>query len=554
MLLAGVAAMAVGALTGTVLAVVAGFLVAFGGRWLLQWKLEIGTTVGAWVAFATLADVLGPPVAFGLLGLLAGVPLVAAHVEPWRRSRTGAAPRWLTRAAEVGRRIRQPYRVAGRRRWWHRACQNAGLPPSRVRHVTETPTGWRLDVTTPAGVPVDLLARHGEAIATTLSARHVRITRNPENAAHATVRIVRRDPFDDTAGIPWPHRDAAALSLWLPIPLGIDENGQTVTVTLPEHTLFLSGEPGAGKTVAQQVLVAAVALSDATLTVIDGKEIDLVDWQPRCHAFAGADTAEANAALAAAAEWMTASYARLRAAGRKKVQPDDPLHVVVVDELAYYLGPRDRASKAFAATLRDLVARGRAAGVIVIAATQRPGSDLIPTSLRDLFAYRFALRCTTPQASDMALGQGWAAQGYDATTIPAAQRGVGYLLSEGDRPRRLRSFLLTDGDVASIAARAAPLRPVAPKVPVPATTGTAAAPVGENAGEAGESPSTPPTGTTGPPQVPTLPAEPRATRSGKQLAVEAELERASDDSDRAIARRLGVDHKTVGAARRRLAA
>ena len=94
------------------------------------------------------------------------------------------------------------------------------------------------------------------------------------------------------------------------------------------------------------------------------------------------------------------------------------------------------------------------AGVIVCAATQKPGADVVPSALRDLFGFRLAMRCTTPQASDTILGQGWASAGADASDIPGAQRGVGYLLAEGDRPIRMRGFYLDDDDVAAIAERA----------------------------------------------------------------------------------------------------
>ena len=79
-------------------------------------------------------------------------------------------------------------------------------------------------------------------------------------------------------------------------------------------------------------------------------------------------------------------------------------------------------------------------------------------SLRDLFGFRLALRCNTPQASDTILGQGWASAGADASTIPGGQRGVGYLLAEGERPIRIKGFHLGDDDVAAIAERAAARR------------------------------------------------------------------------------------------------
>src|SRR5215203_5503840 len=154
-------------------------------------------------------------------------------------------------------------------------------------------------------------------------------------------------------------------------------------------------------------------------------------------------------------------YRELLASGLRKVRREDglPLHLVVCDELAFYLTlPDKRLRQEFAELLRDLVARGRAAGVIVVAATQKPGADVVPTALRDLFGFRLALRCNTPQSSDTILGQGWASAGADASQIPGGQRGVGLLLAEDDRPVRLRGFYLADEDVQTIAERAAARR------------------------------------------------------------------------------------------------
>ena len=78
----------------------------------------------------------------------------------------------------------------------------------------------------------------------------------------------------------------------------------------------------------------------------------------------------------------------------------------------------------------------------------------MPTFVRDLFSYRMAMRCTSPDASDTILGQGWATRGYSAATIDPAQRGVGYLLAEGGVPRRFRAPYFTDEDVAVLAHRA----------------------------------------------------------------------------------------------------
>ena len=111
--------------------------------------------------------------------------------------------------------------------------------------------------------------------------------------------------------------------------------------------------------------------------------------------------------------------------------------------------------EAFTAVNERLSVLGRQ---IAMAATQKPANDVVPTSLRDLFGFRWALRCSTPQASDTILGQSWATQGFSASSIDAADRGVGFLLHEGLIPIRLRAFYLSDDDLNAIAARALDLR------------------------------------------------------------------------------------------------
>jgi DNA segregation ATPase FtsK/SpoIIIE, S-DNA-T family len=233
-------------------------------------------------------------------------------------------------------------------------------------------------------------------------------------------------------------------------------------MALVERNVLVGGEPGAGKSVALSLLVAASAL-DPTVRVwlLDGKLVELAAWAPIAERLVGADGGEAIGLLREVRREMDARYRELLARGLRKVRRDDglPLHLVVVDELAFYLTLRDRRQRQeLTELLRDLVARGRAAGVIVVAATQKPGADVVPSSLRDLFGFRLALRCNTPQASDTILGQGWASAGADASTIPGGQRGVGLLLAEGERPTRVKTFHLDDDELAAVAERAAARR------------------------------------------------------------------------------------------------
>ncbi|MPZ60493.1 MAG: cell division protein FtsK [Propionibacteriales bacterium] len=254
-----------------------------------------------------------------------------------------------------------------------------------------------------------------------------------------------------------------SLSIWQLIHLGVDENGEPVHVDLAERNMLIGGEPGSGKSVSLNLIVAHGALSpDCRLVLLDGKLVELGLWRQCADTFVGPDIEEALDVLKRLQKEMDERYEQLLDGGSRKIARTGAADVVlvVIDELAYYSATvgEPRHQKEFVALVRDLVARGRAAGIIVIAATQRPSADIVPTSLRDLFGYRWAFRCSTEASSDTILGFGWANRGYSATDIDPAARGVGWLLAEGGIPRRMKSAFLTDGEVAFLADYAARLR------------------------------------------------------------------------------------------------
>ena len=410
-------------------------------------RLELIVLAGLGGAWAGLASMAGPVPASCVVGsLVLGWAL-------WPRSRRAA---WKQlRFASVRRRFASGLRAAGFDRDGER------MIPWILR-TEETSAGYALWVRLPRGTSVLDLEKATEVTAAAMGVAEVRVSRDRANASLATVAVIRRDPLRQPAPLRSPLAAATGWSLWDPIPVGVDEDGRQVTVSLPEHNVLLGGEPGAGKSAALSLLIAATALDpSATLWLFDGKRVELAAWASCAARLVGPDLAEATAALEDLRKEMDCRYAQLLAWSRRKVARDDGLglHVVVIDELALYLASGDRKQRdRLAEALRDLVARGRAAGVIVLAATQKPSSDVIPTSVRDLFGFRWALRCATREASDTILGSGWATEGCSAAGIDPGSRGVGYLLHEGGVPVRLRAAYLDDAAIAGIAARAAELR------------------------------------------------------------------------------------------------
>lgn len=254
-----------------------------------------------------------------------------------------------------------------------------------------------------------------------------------------------------------------ALSIFDPVSIGIDEFGQSMRVPLIERNMLIGGEPGSGKSGLLNGVVAHAAMSpDCRLCLLDGKRVELGQWRRCADAFVGPDLPGAIKLLTRLQTMMDNRYDYLEECERRKIIAGDVFlpYVVAIDEIAYFSATvgkkQDRDD--FSTLLRDLVARGRAVGIIVVAATQRPSSDIIPTSLRDLFAWRFAGRCTNDSSSDIVLGHGWANKGWSANTISPNNPGAGLLIAENGSPQLIKVAYLDDATCAAIARYAATVR------------------------------------------------------------------------------------------------
>ena len=263
------------------------------------------------------------------------------------------------------------------------------------------------------------------------------------------------------------RRTSEPLSIYDPIHFGIDENGLPVEVTLMYRNLLDGGEPGSGKSSLLNTIIAHVALcSDARLWLFDGKTVELGLWEDVADVFVGNNITTPWTSSRELQAEMDLRYRQLNAVKRRKIVRADGLDVIVcvIDELAFFsvtIGTKDEQEE-FRNLVRDLVARGRAAGIIVIAATQRPCADIIPTSLRDLFGFRVAFRCTTDSSSDIILAVGWAKEGYSARSIRPEDIGVGWILAEGGIPRRFKAAYLTDAQIETVIRTALRIRGIDP--------------------------------------------------------------------------------------------
>lgn len=385
----------------------------------------------------------------------AGLPLVVPHsrrqVRQWLRH---ARTRRLIRAALTELRM---VNTDGR------------LP--RIKGVEEKPFGERVHLRIRPGLWSDVLLVRAAALATAARAASVRVDKDPQDASRVTLDVVRRDPFARVGLVPWQDRDVEQMSMFDPVHLGIGEDGKPIRLTLVERSLLLAGLPGVGKSSAVQVIVSHAAKSpDAVLVLVDPKRVELSHWQDRAWLYAGPDMAEAldvvqqvHAEMERRLSWLETAPGVQRKITR---ETGIPLLLFVVDELAYHLSVVGSGEQRalFSRLVRDILARGRAAGLIVIAATQRPTNEVVPTSLSGLFAMRAAGRVQSPEDSDRVLGANSAKGGWDASEIGINDRGVLIMTSEDRTPMRLKAAYIDDTTIADLSVTTIPLKPRRPSV------------------------------------------------------------------------------------------
>ncbi|MER7938825.1 MULTISPECIES: FtsK/SpoIIIE domain-containing protein [unclassified Streptomyces] len=338
---------------------------------------------------------------------------------------------------------------------------------------------WSTIVDLPPGIPAKKAMRaHAElASAFAVEEAQLTITKSKAKGARAgrlELYVSKELPFTgDVDPGPLLALEAAA-NFWGRIQIGPDVRGLPISISVVERSGLIGGEPGAGKSASGNTILLAAALDPRViLWLADGKGGgDLEPFEALCEYYEGMADPEAFVEmLDAAIEDMKRRYALLKKLGKRKVtedlankHPELRQKLLWVDELMLYTTD-DEFGKKITKKLRNLVSRGRAAGIITFCATQKPGSDVVDTSLRDLLSIRWALRCTTPEASDTILGKGAAAAGYSAKSIEPEMRGAGLLWAEGSNPTLVRADYYSDDEVNLLLERAHDLRAKAGTLP-----------------------------------------------------------------------------------------
>jgi S-DNA-T family DNA segregation ATPase FtsK/SpoIIIE len=242
---------------------------------------------------------------------------------------------------------------------------------------------------------------------------------------------------------------AESVDFWQGFRFGQDARKRPIQLAMVWSSLLVGAIPRMGKTFAARLPAAAAALDAwVQLFIFDGKGGK--DWQPFelvSHRYgSGARAAVVEHlvhVLRELVEDMNDRYERLRElpndlcpegkltpAIARSTRLGMPLRLVCIDEVQRYLEHPEHG-KTILELLTDLAKVGPAVGIMLVLATQKPDSKVMPDSLRGQLGIRFAMKVMNWQSSDTILGAG-AYPDLDASKLLRAHKGVGILLGSDD--------------------------------------------------------------------------------------------------------------------------
>lgn len=341
--------------------------------------------------------------------------------------------------------------------------------------------GWRADVDLPHGVTaIDVIERRAP-LASGLRRPLGCVWPEADHDAHAG-RLVIWVAMQDMAKsrpAPYPLRKSGVVDYFASIPFGVDQRRRPVSVPLAESNLLVGSLPGGGKTAGVRCILAGCSL-DPTIELhiweLKGSG-DLESFERIAHSYGSGVDDETIEGAAAGLRWLRAEVGRraervkeLRRRSRDLV-PDSKvtrelanrrhlgLHpiVFVIDE-AQELFTHPDVGKQAGQDAEKVIKRGRAFGVYLMLATQRPDKDSLPTGVSANVGTRFCLRVMGQVENDMILGTSSYKNGLRATTLRPSDKGIGWLVGASDTPTVVRTYYLDAAATDAIVARAYVLR------------------------------------------------------------------------------------------------
>jgi S-DNA-T family DNA segregation ATPase FtsK/SpoIIIE len=326
---------------------------------------------------------------------------------------------------------------------------------AKVSHIERGPSITRYELKPERGVKISRIAALADDLALALAATSVRIEAPiPGKSAvgieipNLTVAVVAIREILDAL----PNRGQVP-PLWMA--LGKDITGRAVFGDLCKMPhLLVAGATGAGKSVCLNMIIASLLFcatpDQVQMLMIDPKRVELTVFNGIPHLIKEviADPRLAAGALFEMTKEMEARYERFAKASVRKIEeynskyPDErlPYVVIVIDELADLMLV---APARVETTIMRLAQLGRATGIHLVVATQRPSVDVITGLIKANVPSRIAFAVSSQTDSRVILD------------MNGAERLLGrgdmlYLPIDAPKPIRAQGALITNSEVGRL--------------------------------------------------------------------------------------------------------
>lgn len=348
-----------------------------------------------------------------------------------------------------------------------------------VSPITREGPGWRADIDLPLGVTVaDVADRRGRlASGLRRPLGCVWPDADPNEHEGRLILWVGDRDLSKTGIVKWQLANARRHDIFKRNPFGIDPRGRAQSVPMIQHNILIGSLPGQGKTASVRVLACGAALDPSVeLWLHENKGTgDLDSLECVSHRFVSGIDDDSIKYAADSLKLLREEVMR-RAAAIKKLPrdlcPDKRITRQIADKRSLKLWPLvgvfDECQNLFAhpkygkqagEDAEFIIKLGRALGVILVLATQRPDKDSLPTGISGNVSIRFALKVAGQVENDMILGTSAYKNGVRATSFrPEIDAGNGYLAGATALPVVVRTAYLDDNATHAIAQRAHALR------------------------------------------------------------------------------------------------
>lgn len=366
-----------------------------------------------------------------------------------------------------------------------------------VKHAVHDGKGWNITVDLPGTRKAsDAIAKH-EDLASALALDEIclsleRVRGDGGHAGRLNLWAAAKDPYGGEP-VQFPLVRAESWDAWRAAPFGMDARDRRIPLGLVWSNLLIGAKPGMGKTFAAR-LAASPYVLDPHVQIYAWNGKGNKDWRAIegvAHRSGKGDSDEEAVRLRDTLAELKAEAQR-RFASMNEMTDDEcpdgkitpeisrnkrhrmPLTLVVIDELQNYTengeeGWKERGKKAtvgqnIGTLLTWLAKNGRALGIILLLATQRPDSTSLPTGLRSQMGTRFGLKVMDWRDSNIVLGEQMNTRGYDCSKLLGSHLGVGILRPDGELADAeagcptVRTYLMRGAEWAELCERGRALR------------------------------------------------------------------------------------------------